>query len=114
MSTNAGRSPSGRCSKVVLGFFGALFLITLLSVPVTTRTSQIRQDKSSNLVVRTTYPKNSRMFLFTYLSAKGRSDGKAAVHLRSTLWIATVAIVAILGIVDYLVVCRLLRRPLIR
>jgi hypothetical protein len=110
MSAAAGRSPSGPCPRIVLGFFGTLFAITLLSVPVTTRTSQVRQDKSSNLVVRTTCPRNTNMFLPRYLAFKAHPERSQAVQLRPAQWIGTMAIIAVLGVFDYIVFCRLLRR----
>lgn len=110
MSAAAGRSPSGPCAKAVLTFFGSLFLIALLAVPVTTRTSQVRQDKSSNLVFRTTYPRKTTMFLPSYLAARSHSKDAAAVRVRSAQWIGTMAIIAVLGVFDYVVFCRLWKR----
>jgi hypothetical protein len=100
----------GPCAKIVAGFFGAVFLITLLSVPVTVRTTQVRQEKSSNLVFRTTYPRNANMFLPQYLGAKADPARSRDVRLRSAQWIGTMAIVAVLGLFDYAVFCRLLRK----
>lgn len=110
MSAAAGRSPSGPCAKAVLAFFGSLFLIALLAVPVTTRTSQVRQDKSSNLVFRTTYPRKATMFLPSYLAARSHSKDAAAVRVRSAQWIGTMAIIVLLGVFDYVVFCRLWKR----
>jgi hypothetical protein len=86
-------------------------MIALLSVPVTTRTSQDRQDPQSNIFVRTTYPRNTTMFLPGYLSAKARTADSGNIRLRAAKWIGTMAIALILGIFDYLVFCRMLRRP---
>ncbi len=98
------------CAKAVLAFFGSLFLIALLAVPVTTRTAQVRQDKSSNLVFRTTYPRKATMFLPSYLAARSRSKDAAAVKVRAAPWIGTMAIIAFLGVFDYVVFCRLWKR----
>ena len=98
------------CAKIVAGFFGAVFLITLLSVPVTVRTTQVRQEKNSNLVFRTTYPRNANMFLPRYLGAKTDPARSQEVKLRSAQWIGAMAIVAVLGLFDYVVFCRLLRK----
>jgi hypothetical protein len=114
MSARAGRASPGPCAKVVLWVFGSLFLIALLSVPVTTKTSQVRQAPDSNLIVRTTFPRNSTMFLPQYLAVKGRPGGAGDVQVRSTQWVGTMAIVLVLGVFDYVVICRLLwrrRRP---
>ena len=102
------RNP-GPCARIVLAIFGGLFLIALLSVPVTTTTSALRQDPGSRLVFRTTYPKNSRMFLPAYLAARSHKPG--GVRVRSAEWTGTMAVVVILGIFDYFALCRLLRRP---
>ena len=114
MSAIIGRASPGPCAKVVLWVFGSLFLIALLSVPVTTKASQVRQAPDSNLIVRTTFPRNSTMFLPQYLAAKGRAGDNGAIQVRSTQWVGTMAIVLVLGIFDYVVICRLLwrrRRP---
>ncbi len=97
--------------KAVLAVFGGLFLIALLSVPVTTRSSALRQDPGSQIIFRTTYPKNSRMFLPAYLAERARPGERAQIHLRAAQWVGTMAVIAVLGIFDYLVLCRLLRRP---
>lgn len=110
MSAATGRSTSGLCPRAVLAVFGGLFLMALLSVPVTTSTSQLRQDPGSNVVFKTTYPRNSRMFLPSYLAKRGRSTEKSEIHLRSTQWTVTMALVVILGIFDYGVFCGLFRR----
>jgi len=108
MSAAAGRSPSGPCPKVVLAVFGALFLIALLSVPVTTRTSELRRDAGSNVIFKTTYPRKARMFLPRYLSAKAHARGIEAPRLRSGQWFATLAIIAALGVFDYVLICLVL------
>jgi hypothetical protein len=110
MSEGSIRPSPGSCAKVVLAVFGTLFLIALLAVPVTIKTSQLRQDKESNIVVRTIYPRNSTMFLPHYLAVRARSDDNGDVHVRSAQWVGTMVIVAILGVFDYVVFCRLMRR----
>lgn len=102
-------SPSP-CARIVLAVFGFLFLIALLSVPVTTKTSQLRQDPNSNVVFKTTYPRNSTMFLPHYVSARARSTDNGDLRVRSAQWIGTMAIVVILGLFDHAVFCRLLKR----
>lgn len=105
------RRPSGPCAKLVLGVFGSLFLITLLSVPVTTSSSKTRQDQGSLLVVRTTYPRKGRMFLPTYLTMGNEARRARGVRVRTTQWIVPMAIMLVLGVVDYFIICRLLWRP---
>jgi hypothetical protein len=90
--------------------FGSLFLIALLAVPVTTRTAQLRRDPSSSLVFKTTYPRNARMFLPSYLAVKDHTKDGAAVRVRSAQWIGTMTIIVLLGIFDYVVFCRLWKR----
>jgi hypothetical protein len=99
----------GPCAKAVLSVFGSFFLIALLSVPVTTTTSRTQQDEGSNLVVRTTYPREATMFLPSYLSMRAHPPAGTAVRLRPTPWVAAMAIVVVLGLVDYVFFCRLLR-----
>jgi len=96
------------CTKTVGAVFGTAFLIALLSVPVTTTTFRTRQDEGSNLVVRTTYPREASMFLPQYLSMRARPPAGTTVRLRPTPWVATMAIVVVLGLVDYVFFCRLL------
>lgn len=102
------RSP---CARIVAAVFGTIFLIALLAVPVTTSTSRLRQDPGSNMVTRTTYPRKATMFLPMYLSKKARPDKSGAVELRAVQWAGTMGIVAILGLFDYVIFCRVLRRP---
>jgi Na+/melibiose symporter-like transporter len=106
-----GRSPRARpCAKAVLALFGGLFLIALLAVPVVTMITAERQSPGSRVVYRITYPKRSTMFLPSYLAGQGRPGPAGEVRLRTAKWTGTMAIVAVLGIFDYFVVCRLLRR----
>jgi len=100
----------GPCAKVVAAVFGTIFLIALLAVPVTTTTSRLRQDQGSNLVTRTTYPRKATVFLPQYLSMRARPRRGGTVELRATQWAATMGIIAVLGIFDYFVLCRVLRR----
>lgn len=99
----------GPCAKVVAAVFGSLFLIILLSVPVTTTTSRTRQDQGSNLIVRTSYPQKGTMFLPAYLAARSRAGEGKIVRARTTEWVVPLAIVLALGVFDYFVFCRLLR-----
>lgn len=110
MSAGFVKSSPGPCPKLFGAVFGSLFLFSILSVPVTTRTSELRQDPESKVVFKMTYPRNSTMFLPHYLSVRTRSADEGGVHVRSAQWIGTTAIVAILGVFDYFVLCRLLRR----
>ena len=105
-SPAAAKSP---CARIVLAVFGLLFLIALLSVPVTTSEVGFRQDKGSLLIFRSTYPKNSTMFLPAYLAAKAHAKG-GEIRLRSAQWFGTMAIVLILGVFDNLVLCRIWQR----
>lgn len=108
MDLETGRQRLGLCAKVILAVFGSLFLIALLSVPVTTRTSELRRDPGSNVIFKTTYPRKARMFLPRYLSAKAHASGSEAPRLRSAQWFATLAIVAALGAFDYVLICLIL------
>jgi hypothetical protein len=110
MSSRRGRSSTAPCLKVVGAIFGLLFLIALLAVPVVTTTSTLRQDAGSSLVFRMTYPRNTTMFLPSYLARKGHPVGGGGINLRAAQWAGTMAVVTVLGIFDYFVVCRLLRR----
>jgi len=105
------RPPRPPCARIVAAIFGTFFLIALLAVPVTTTTSRVRQDPSSNIVTRTTYPRKAMMFLPQVLFAGAHRAGDRTVRIRSSQWIATMTIVAVLGLFDYGVFCRLLRRP---
>jgi len=105
------KAPGRPCARIVLGLFGGLFLIALLSVPVTTRTSRLRQDPASLVVFKTTYPRNERLFLPTYLSRRADPVKGREVRLRTAQWWGTMGIIAVLGLVDFVVICRLLRRP---
>jgi hypothetical protein len=106
------RPRAGPCAKIVLAVFGSLFLITLLSVPVTTTSFKTRQDQGSNLIIRTSYPRKGRMFLPAYLAARARAgEDERPVRLRAVQWIVPMAIIFVLGVIDYFVVCRLLWQP---
>ena len=105
------RSGPRPCAKLVLAVFGSLFLISLLSVPVTTSSSKTRQDQGSLLVVRTTYPRKGRMFLPAYLTMGREARQARGVIVRTTEWVVPLAIMVLLGVVDYFIICRLLWRP---
>jgi len=111
MSAGSIKPPPSPCAKVVLAFFGSLFVIALLSVPVTTRTTRLRQDPDSNMVFKTTYPRNSTMFLPRYLSVKSDPHKEHDIRVRSAQWLLTMVIIVVLGVFDRFLVCRLFRRP---
>jgi len=92
MSNGSWPASKGSCAKIVLAVFGGLLLIALLSVPVTTTESSFRQDKGSLLIFRSTYPKNSTMFLPSYLAAKANAK-EGTLRLRSAQWLGTMAII---------------------
>jgi hypothetical protein len=103
--------PGGRaCPRTVLTIFGLLFLIALLAVPVVTTESRLREDPVTKIVTRTTFPRNTTMFLPRALTSGGRNDAAGAVRVRAAQWAATLGIVAFLGLLDYGLFCRLLRR----
>jgi hypothetical protein len=79
----------------VAAVFGSAFLIALLSVPVTTTTARLHQDQGSNIVFKTTYPRNTTMFLPRYLSARARSAENGAIRLRSAQWTGTMAVIIV-------------------
>jgi hypothetical protein len=54
------------------------------------------------------------MFLPAYLAARSSKLGPRGIRVRSAEWAGTMAVIAVLGIFDYLVLCRLLRRPRLR
>lgn len=99
------------CARIVAGLFGSLFLVALLSVPVTVTTSRQSREPGSNVVVRTTFPRRATMFLPAYLAARGRGGGNGEVRARTNQWAATAAVILVLGIFDYAAFCRLLLRP---
>lgn len=103
------REGRGPCGRIVAAVFGTVFLVVLLSVPVTTTTSRIRQEEGSHIVVRTTYPVEGTMSLFRVLSLRSHPKAGTAVRVRTTQWIATMGLVLALGLFDYAVLCRLLR-----
>ena len=98
------------CAKFVSALFGSLFLIALLSVPCTTTTSSLRTDPYSKVVIRTTDPRHVHLFLTAYLAMRSHPRQDRAVRLRATQWVVTMVIVVILGLLVYLVFCRLPRR----
>jgi hypothetical protein len=106
-----GRGPRpGPCAKFVLGLFGSLFLIALLFVPCTTTTSSLRTDPYSQVVMRTTHPRNSYIFLPQYLSMKAHPREGRTVRARSFQRASFMIIIAVLGLLDYAIFCRLFRR----
>jgi hypothetical protein len=104
------RPRPGRCARFVLALFGGLFLLAFLFVPCTTMTSSLRTDPYSKVVIRTTYPRNSYIFLPQYLSMRSHPEKGMTVQARSFQWLAFMIIVVVLGLFDYTVFCRLLRR----
>jgi len=106
------RKPAGGpCVKIVAAVFGTMFLIALLAVPVMTTTSRTHQDQGSNIVTRMTYPRKATILLPQYLSMRARQQPGRTVELRAAQWTATMGVIAVLGLFDYFVFCRLLRRP---
>ena len=104
------RPRPGRCAKFVIALFGSLFLLAFLIVPCTTTISSLRTDPYSKVVIRTTHPRNSYIFLPQYLSMISHSKEGQTVRARSFQWSAFMIIIAVLGLFDYAVFCRLLRR----
>jgi len=99
------------CAKFMLALFGSMFLIALLNVPVTTTTSSLRSDPKSLVVFRTTHPRKAHLFLPQYLSQKAHPREGTTVRARTSQWVGFMAIVALLGLFDYGVFCRLLMKP---
>lgn len=104
------RPPRSPCARIVAAVFGTMLLVAILAVPVTTTTARVRQDQGSSLVTRTTYPRKATMFLPRYLSARARPRPGRTVKLRAIQWTATMGVIAVLGLFDYFVLCRVLRR----
>ena len=100
--------PTGSCARIVASLFGMVFLIALLAVPVVTTESRLREDPVTKIVTRTTLPRKTTMFLPRLLASETRGPHRT-VHVRTTQWVATVGIVAFLGLLDYGLFCRLLR-----
>ena len=99
------------CTRFVLALFGSLFLIAFLFVPVTTTTSSLRTDPHSQVVIRTTHPRKSHLFLPQYLSLRAHPRGGMTVRARSVQWVGFMVIVVFLGLFDYGIFCRLILRP---
>ena len=110
MNLKIRRPRPGRCARFVIGFFGSLFLLAFLFVPCTTTTSSVRTDPISKVVIRTTHPQNSHIFLPQYLSLRSHPKEGQTVRPRFSQWSALMIIIAVLGLFDYAVCCRLLRR----
>ena len=110
MNLKIHRPRPGRCAKFVIALFGSLFLLAFLFVPCTTTTSSLRTDPYSKVVIRTTHPRNSYVFLPQYLSMKSHPGEGRTFRARSFQWSAAMIIVVVLGLFDYAVFCRLLRR----
>jgi hypothetical protein len=104
------RPRPGPCTKFVIALFGGFFLLALFFVPCTTTTSSLRTDAYSKVVIRTTHPRNSYVFLPQYLSTRSHLGEGRTVRARSFQWSAFMIIIVILGLFDYAVFCRLLRR----
>jgi hypothetical protein len=106
---NGGDYSRAGCTRVVAGVFGSLFAMAVLIIPCSRTISKTRPDPSGRLVYKTTVSKNTYLFLPQYLSARARTaSGSDIVRLKSRQWLAAMAIVAFLGILDYLLFCRLL------
>lgn len=99
-----------RCTKVVVGLFGGLFLLALIFVPCTTTTTTLRLDPYSRVYIRTTIPKNSHVLLPRYVLQKSTAQDRDKIHVRSFQWVAFMLLIAVLGTLDYLVFCRYFMR----
>ncbi len=97
-----------KCTRAVVALFGWLFLMALFFVPVTTVETRMELRIGDGVYVRKTIPRNSYMFLPSYLKAV--SQPKNAITPRSTQWYSFMGIVAIVGFIDYFLFCRFLRR----
>jgi hypothetical protein len=95
-----------RCTKVVVGLFGGLFLMALIYVPCTTTTTTLKLDPYSRVYLRTTIPKNSYVLLPRYILQKSRAQDRDKIHARSFQWVAFMVLIAVLGTFDYVVFCR--------
>jgi hypothetical protein len=106
-----GKYSRAGCTKAVAGVFGGLFVMAVLIVPCSRTISNEKPDPSGRLVYKTTISKSTYLFLPQYLSARARTEGGSEiVRLKSRQWLAVMTIVAFLGILDYLLFCRILGR----
>ena len=105
------RPRPGRCAKFVIALFGSLFLLAFLFVPCTTTTTSLRTDPYSQVVIRTTHPHNSHIFLPQYFSIRAHPREAMTIRVRYFQWSAMMGLVVVLGLFDCAVFCRLLRRP---
>jgi hypothetical protein len=102
--------PAGPCARTIAAAFGVMALIAFLAVPVVKTELRLREDPVTKMVTRTTFPRQTTMFLPRVLASNERHGPQRTVRVRTTQWLVTLAIVGFLGLLDYGLFCRLLRR----
>jgi hypothetical protein len=99
-----------RCTKTVGSIFGGLFLAAVIFVPCTVTRTVISLDTTSRVYIRKTIPRNTHLFLPSYLAARRASPGRK-VEARTTQWVGYASLFAVLGVLEYFVFCRRRKRP---
>jgi hypothetical protein len=104
------------CGKRILAGFGLLLAAAILAVPYREADVVVTQEgRRATFATRTTTVNEGYMFLPRFLKRRGDWSSpltRAERHtaLRTGLYTAEIGVVIILGIGDYLIFCRWLRR----
>ncbi len=102
------------CTKNIVLIFGILFLLAVLFVPFNSSHVSFELDSRSKDVLKVTQKKSGCIFLPTYLKHRARMDSDEETrdfyHLKSALLAAEIGLILFLGLLDYFLFCRFLRK----
>lgn len=102
------------CAKNIVLIFGILFLLAVLIVPYNSSHVSFELDSRSKDILKVTKNQSGYIFLATYLILRARmnSDDETRdfYHLNTVLFAAEIVLILFLGLLDYFLFCRFLRK----
>lgn len=102
------------CAKNIVLIFGILFLLAVLIVPYNSSHVSFELDSRSKDILKVTKNQSGYIFLPTYLILRARmnSDDETRdfYHLNTVLFAAEIVLILFLGLLDYFLFCRFLRK----
>lgn len=102
------------CTKNIVLIFGILLLLAVLFVPYKSSHVSFELDSRSKDILKVTKNKRGYIFLPSYLILRARMDSddetKDFYHLNISLLAAEIILILFMGLLDYFLFCRFLRK----
>ncbi len=103
-----------QCTKNIVLIFGILFFLAVLFVPYNSSHVSFELDSRSKDVLKVTQKKSGYIFLPTYLIFRAQMDSgdetRDFYHLNTVMLAAEIVLILFLGLLDYFLFCRFLRK----